>query len=60
MPGDLIFAIIMLIACIIMIVWTLHDYFKINDESLAMGMPFWVTIYFFGAIICGTRIVVWY
>jgi len=60
MPGDLVFAIIMLIACIIMIVWTLHDYFKINDESLAMGMVFWVIIYFFGAVICGTRIVVWY
>jgi len=61
MPGDLKFAIVMLFVCIIMIIWMLYDFFnKVKDESLAMGLAFWITIMFFGAIICGVRIAAWY
>ena len=61
MPIDLIFAIIMLIACIFMIIWMLYELFnKIRDEHLAAGAAFWITLFFLGAIICGARIVLWY
>ena len=61
MPGDLIFAIIMLIACIYMMLWTLYDFFnKVKDDSLAAGMAFWVIVFFAGAMICISRIMIWY
>ena len=61
MPKDLIFAIIILFVCIIMIVLMLNDLFnKIKDESLAAGAAFWITIFFFGIVICSARIVAWY
>ena len=33
---------------------------KIKSENLIGGLVFWITIYFFGAIICGARIAAWY
>ena len=61
MPIDLIFAIIMLIVCILMIIWMLYELFnKIRNEYLAAGAAFWITLFFLGAIICGARIALWY
>ena len=61
MPGDLIFAIIMLIACLGMMSWMLYEFFtKIKSENLLGGLVFWIAIFFFGAVICGARIAAWY
>lgn len=61
MPIDLIFAIIMLIVCILMIIWMLYELFnKIRNEYLAAGAAFWITLFFLGAIICSARISLWY
>ena len=60
MPEDLIFAIIMLIACTFMIIHMLYELFKIRDKRLATGAAFWITLFLMGVIICGVRITLWY